>query len=95
MQDSTPPPLWAVLGNTLVLVLSIAVLSFVFVVIPVDCACVGGLSGKSGLFGPGPGAYLAEAVFLVLGLYAAFSLFRLLFAAKAAACPVCSIISKK
>jgi hypothetical protein len=95
MPDTTPPPFWAILGNTLVIVMSIAVLFFLFVIIPSDCAGISEATGGNTSCNLEPGAYLFGAVFVVILSYAGFNLFRMLFPARQASCRVCSLLSKR
>jgi hypothetical protein len=95
MPDTALPPFQVIMVYTAVLVLSIAVLLFLVVIIASGSAgtCEAGCGSTS--YTPGPGAYLSGAVFLVLLVYAGFSLFTMLFSAKQASCRVCSLLTKK
>jgi len=95
MPENALPPLWLILGNTLVIVMSIAVLIFLFVIIPTDCAGISEATGGKTSCGLEPGAYLFGAVFVVLLVYAGFNLFRMLFPVKKDSCRFCSLLSKK
>ena len=95
MPDHALPPLWMVIGNTLVMVMSMAVLFFLFVIIPSGCANISEATAGKTSCGPGPGAYLSGAVFVVLLFYAGFNLCRMLFPARKESCRICSLISKR
>jgi len=95
MPDTALPSLWVIMANTVVIVLSIAVLFLLFVIIPSDCASMSEATGGKTSCGLQPGAYLFGAVFVVLLVYAGFNLFRMLFPVKKESCRVCSLLSKK
>jgi hypothetical protein len=95
MPDTALPPFRVVMVYTAVMVLSIAVLFFLFVVITAGCAGTSAAACGKTSYRPGPGAYLSGAIFVVLLVYAGFGLFRMLFPARQASCRVCSLLSKK
>jgi hypothetical protein len=95
MPDTALPPFWVIMTYTAVIVLSIAVLLFLFVAIPSGCASIIEATPGKIQCHLGAGAYLSGAIFVVLLVYAGFSLFRMLFPARQASCRVCSLLSKK
>jgi hypothetical protein len=95
MSDDALPSFWVILGTTLVMVISIAVLFFLFVIIPSGCAGITEATGGKTSCGLEPGSYLFGGVFVVLLLYAGFNLFRMLFPVKKESCRICSLLSKR
>jgi hypothetical protein len=95
MPDTALPPFWVIMTYTAVIVLSIAVLFFLFFIITSDCAGISEAIGGKTSCSLGPGAYLSGAIFVVLLVYAGFSLFQMLFPVRQASCRVCSLLSKK
>jgi hypothetical protein len=95
MPDTALPPFWVIMTCTAVMVMSIAVLFFLFFIITSDCAGTSAAACGKTPYSPGPGAYLSGAIFVVLLVYAGFSLFRILFSVRQASCRVCSLLSKK
>ena len=95
MPDTALPPFWVIMTYTAVMVLSIAVLFFLFYIITSGCAGISEAIGRKTSCSPGPGAYLSGAIFVVLLVYAGFGLFRMLFPVRQASCRVCSLLSKK
>jgi hypothetical protein len=84
-----------VIGNTLVMVISLSVLFYLFVIIPSGCASIIEATAGKTSCSLEPGAYLSGAVFVVILLCAGFNLFQMLFPARKESCRICSLLSKR
>jgi hypothetical protein len=95
MSDNALPSFWVIMGDTLVIVMSISVLFLLFVIIPSGCAGIIEATAGKAICRLESGAYLFGAVFVMIVFYAGFNLFSMLFPTKKESCRICSLLIKR